>query len=244
MNSSASKPPNKLTLNEQLSYSLRRQYVDGFLFRTIPRSRVNESLLDIGGVKDQQRGRFDVTGFGLDVCAVNISRIKHIDLQADGLFLPIRNNSYDWVLCSELLEHVENPRGIIREAYRVLKAGGTLVITIPFLFRLHADPVDVGRYTPWFLKQHLENTGFADIHIEKQGLFWSVAADMLRGWMRFLVLSGRIRTRLGINVLSRLMGYFRRKALAFDEKPEHQDHDFFGRYVGGLGIQAKKPLVP
>jgi SAM-dependent methyltransferase len=230
-----------IPLDQQLSYSLRRQHVDEFLSRKILQANGEIPLLDIGGVKDEYRGKFKISDYRSNVCVLNISTTKQIDIRADASCLPIKDSSYGWVLCSEVLEHVGDPTRVIKEAYRVLKPGGYLVATVPFLFRLHADPVDIGRYSPWSLKQQLEVAGFSKIQIEKQGLFWSVAIDMLRDWLRFLVISKRVRMRLAINIYSRIVSYCRKRAIAFDARPSLQDHDFYGRYVGGFGIFAVKP---
>ncbi len=230
-----------LPFDQQLSYSLRRQHVDDFLTRTIVEEEARQSLLDVGGVKDQQRGKFSVPQSGFNVITVNISTEKNIDVRADAARLPVRPNSFEWVLCSEVLEHVEEPLRVVAEIFRVLRPGGNAVITVPFLFRLHADPVDIGRYTHWFWRQQLEKIGFRQITIEKQDLFWSVMVDMLREWFRYLVVSERFKSRLAINVFSRLIRRFRKAATAFDAKPAHQEHDFFGRYTSGFGIVATKP---
>lgn len=230
-----------LPLDQQLSYSLRRQHVDSFLARTVVATGSAQSLLDVGGVKDLQRGKFNVARSGFRVIAVNVSTEKNIDVRADAVRLPVPANSFEWVLCSEVLEHVNEPLRVMAEIFRVLRPGGKAVITAPFLFRLHADPLDVGRYTHWFWRQQLEEIGFGQITIEKQGLFWSVMVDMLREWFRYLVISERFKTRLALTIFSRLIRRFRNAATEFDAKPAYQEHDFFGRYTSGFGIVATKP---
>jgi SAM-dependent methyltransferase len=232
---------NDWTLEQQLSYSLRRQYVDGFLERSILKGDSDQVLLDVGGVKAQQRGEFDITAQGFKVITVNISTTKGLDIRADASRLPLTACSFDKVLCSEVLEHIDEPLTVIAEIFRVLQPGGSLIATVPFLFRLHADPVDNNRHTHWFWQHHLEKIGFSEIRIEKQGLFWSIATDMFREWLRYLVLGERVKTRLAINFFSRLVYRFRKAAINFDTKPTQQEHDFFGRYVGGFGILATKP---
>lgn len=57
---------------------------------------------------------------------------KRINLMAsDGLALPFRNESFNIIFCLEVLEHVNNPRLVIEEIYRILKKDGTFISTIP-----------------------------------------------------------------------------------------------------------------
>jgi ubiquinone/menaquinone biosynthesis C-methylase UbiE len=51
----------------------------------------------------------------------------------DAINLPFRENSFDKILCTEVIEHIENDSCFIEEAYRVLKVNGILVITTPNL---------------------------------------------------------------------------------------------------------------
>jgi len=55
--------------------------------------------------------------------------IKKVDLDREGL--PYAQAEFDLVTCSEVIEHLENYRALIREAARVLKPGGWLVLTTP-----------------------------------------------------------------------------------------------------------------
>ncbi len=77
---------------------------------------------------------------GLQVVGVDISyeQLKKGSLvtkrcQADACCLPFKADSFDYVLCSELLEHLASPGSCISEVYRILKDGGIAVITCPCL---------------------------------------------------------------------------------------------------------------
>jgi len=65
----------------------------------------------------------------------------------------IRNNSFDTILATEVLEHCHNPKKAVSEIYRILKKGGTAIISTPFLYPYHPDPKDYYRYTKDGLKE-------------------------------------------------------------------------------------------
>jgi SAM-dependent methyltransferase len=52
-------------------------------------------------------------------------------LQGDAFHLPFANESFDRVICSEVMEHVHDYRGAIRELARVAKPGARVAVTIP-----------------------------------------------------------------------------------------------------------------
>ncbi len=54
----------------------------------------------------------------------------------------IPDSRYDTVVCHQVLEHVRNPDRAMREFHRVLRAGGTLVLSVPHLSRRHELPRD------------------------------------------------------------------------------------------------------
>jgi len=68
--------------------------------------------------------------------------------------------SYDFVLCSEVLEHLPRPEAAIAEMARILKPSGQLLLSVPFLSRLHEEPHDYFRYTEHGLRALLERHEF------------------------------------------------------------------------------------
>jgi SAM-dependent methyltransferase len=68
---------------------------------------------------------------------------------------PVADATYDTVLCSEVLEHVPDPWSGLQEIRRVLRPGGVLLISVPFLARLHEEPHDYFRYTEHTLRYSL-----------------------------------------------------------------------------------------
>lgn len=91
--------------------------------------------------------------------------------------LPFRDNCVDIVLLFNVLEHIYNAKGLIKEISRVLKKGGCLYLYVPFLGHIHAAPFDYHRYTPTSLKKMLNEAGFSLIEFNiSYGIFKSVTA--------------------------------------------------------------------
>lgn len=85
----------------------------------------------------------DVEYVGLD-----ISPGSSVDiLIAPGLVWPVEAAVFDNVLVLQVLEHVEDLNFVLSEIYRVLKPGGSLLVSIPFLYNEHGSPDDFRRLT-------------------------------------------------------------------------------------------------
>ena len=77
--------------------------------------------------------------------------------------------SYDSAVCLQVLEHVPHPARAMAEIHRVLKPGGTLIVSAPHLSRLHEQPRDFYRYTEHGLRVLLDEAGFADVKVQPYG---------------------------------------------------------------------------
>lgn len=90
------------------------------------------------------------------------------DTRGDLLHLPFQDNSFDGVLLTEVLEHCEDPREGVREAYRVLKPGGLALVTSPFLWPWHGVE---GEYRDFWRFTHegwqLLLSPFSDVQISE-----------------------------------------------------------------------------
>lgn len=105
-----------------------------------------ENLLDIGcgdGTKTSMYAQ--ILGAevirGVDLSDESIKKaskqfpVKKVDMECDTL--PYQDESFDFVICDEVLEHLKNIFWALGEADRVLKTGGHLLITVPNLAALH-----------------------------------------------------------------------------------------------------------
>jgi SAM-dependent methyltransferase len=93
----------------------------------------------------------------------------------EGTRWPVGDASVDLILCTETLEHVPEPLTFLAEAYRCVKPGGQILITVPFAARWHFIPHDFWRLTPSGLERLLSAAGFTRITVHARGNALTVA---------------------------------------------------------------------
>jgi ubiquinone/menaquinone biosynthesis C-methylase UbiE len=83
--------------------------------------------------------------------------------------LPFKNDAFDLIIASNILEHLPNTREMLTECFRVLKPGGAIMGTVPFLARVHQKPYDFFRFTYYMLDKYLYDSGFRNIEVNSLG---------------------------------------------------------------------------
>lgn len=101
------------------------------------------------------------------------------DLVGSVLDLPVRSESVDAVICTQVLEHVPEPARGVAEMHRVLRPGGKLYVTVPQSWGLHYEPHDYFRFTKYGVAYLLERAGFRIRAIEQMGGLFSYAVVRL-----------------------------------------------------------------
>jgi SAM-dependent methyltransferase len=219
---------------------VRRFFVDEFYLRQVESLLSHALILDLGGHRHTKRGQFDINEYEFRVVTVNIVTDKGTTVQADAQYIPFGDGCFDVVFCSELLEHVPNPQVVLQEAHRVLRCGGMLLMTAPFLYRVHADPYDYGRYTAYYWRTVLTSAGFDAITIEPQGLFYSVLLDFWKQYLnnkRVPKFTGRVwRLFAG----SFFVFPWQRWALWYERQPRARENAFLSSFTTGYGVTAVK----
>ena len=89
------------------------------------------------------------------------------DIYYNGIALPFADNSFDSVLCTEVFEHVEQLDDVIIELYRVLKPGGRMIVTTPFMCVEHEMPYDFRRFTFNGLINFMKKNNFKILKAQK-----------------------------------------------------------------------------
>lgn len=106
--------------------------------------------------------------------------ISHIDIEADlNLPIPIESKYFDSILFTDVLEHIAEPEKLLSEARRMLRDGGVLIGTVPFLYRLHEEPHDYCRYTIHKLQRLALLSNFTVDFLEPYGQGTDVLFDVL-----------------------------------------------------------------
>jgi SAM-dependent methyltransferase len=128
-------------------------------------------ILDIGCGQSPYRyllNRVDTTYKGIDVAqAEDFDYINNDITVFDGKNIPFADDTFDAVICTEVMEHVYEHQALVDEIYRVCKPGAKGILTIPFSARYHYIPYDYYRYTPSAL-EHIFNK-FSVVEIAPRG---------------------------------------------------------------------------
>jgi SAM-dependent methyltransferase len=132
------------------------------------------TLLDIGcgeKWKSDLVGRYVERYVGVDH-ADTLHDQSAIDRIGSAYALPAVDGEFDCVLCTAVLEHLEEPEKALREAWRVLKPGGIALFTAPMIWHLHEEPRDFFRFTRYGLQYLFTKAGFELLEMKAVSGFW------------------------------------------------------------------------
>jgi len=175
-----------------------------FLDKLLNESRIllYGNVLDIGGKKDNKAGQFRPHNKNIISWKyVNIDPDTNPDFLVDAVSIPVTSGSIDSILLCETLEHVIDPAKVIREAHRLLKADGNLIVTMPFMTAVHAEPFDYQRWTNTKIDLELSMAGFININIKPMGGWIAIIYDVFRNELRCRIKKGSYKAKIMLKVL-------------------------------------------
>lgn len=128
-------------------------------------------VLDVGCGQSPYKfllNKSDTIYKGIDIADAANFDYENTDITPfDGENIPFADNTFDSLICTEVLEHVYNHQALVNEMYRVCKTGAKGIITIPFSARYHYIPYDFFRYTPAALEKIFSK--FSKVTVKPRG---------------------------------------------------------------------------
>jgi len=104
--------------------------------------------------------------------------VKEPDIYGDLASIPFVTECMDGVICIQVLEHVPDPTTVMSEISRILRPGGILLLSVPFIYPLHDEPYDFFRFTEHGLTRLVQQCGMEILELDAQGGFFSLAGEL------------------------------------------------------------------
>lgn len=192
-------------------YITRRQILLSVqnLSRMVP---PNSRVLDVGcGTKPYEKLFRTKQYIGIDIKNENRHGQKNVDEFFDGLKIPYKDGTFDVVFTTEVLEHTQYPEKLLDEMKRVLKRGGILFVSMPFVWPEHGTPFDFQRYTSFKHEQLLSKLNLKKISINHTtGVFGTcgqLLSDFYFGWISKAIFESKLRYGVQF-ILFRIVTFF------------------------------------
>lgn len=117
-----------------------------------------------------------------DYVGIDIYAGRKVDIVIHpGEHWPLEDRTFDVVLCTQVLEHTENLEYVLEEIDRVLKPGGRLIVTVPFIYNEHGAPNDYRRLSYYGAKQLFVDR-YEIIEARKHGAIGSTLGTLCLNW--------------------------------------------------------------
>ena len=121
-------------------------------------ANIKGRLLDVGCGNKPYKDLFTVSEYiGVEIAS---SQHSEADCFYNGKRFQFGDDAFDSIICNQVFEHVFNPDEFVEELRRVLKPGGCLLLTVPFVWDEHEQPNDYARYSSYGISFILGKHGF------------------------------------------------------------------------------------
>ncbi|MES3005121.1 MAG: class I SAM-dependent methyltransferase [Patescibacteria group bacterium] len=137
---------------------------------------IRGDVLDVGaGGNDRYSNHFKCSNY----TKMDVAEGPNVDVVGSAENIPFSDNNFDSVVCTQVFEHLARPHLCAKEIYRVLRAGGHDLVTVPQMNELHEEPYDFYRYTKFGLNQLFSDAGFTVVECKQRGGFFSTISQMV-----------------------------------------------------------------
>lgn len=191
-------------------------------------------VLDVGAGVGQYRSLFGHCAYKAQDFGREPQTLGHytrLDFESDILDVPTSDESFDLVLCTEVLEHVPEPIKAVHEMARILRPGGAMMLTAPLGCLLHQEPyIYYGGYTPYWYRRFLDEAGCDVVTIESNQGFFSLFSDHTQ-WFSNLIHPRETRKQPFHRRIVLLLLWLASRPMVRIAAP-------LGRWLDGLGLGA------
>jgi SAM-dependent methyltransferase len=145
-----------------------RRQLDIFLEKHASDARI----VDIGS------GNSSYNRFFPNRIAIDMDPARKPDIIGDAHALPFKDGEVEAILCTDVCEHLRDPRKAVSEMFRVLKKGGRVIFTTRFIFPIHDAPNDFWRFTKYGMQELFKD--FEIVELEPETTNFSSIAVLLQ----------------------------------------------------------------
>ena len=149
-----------MSLSKRIGRALSTKLTRVTLDRFVQAHATSARTLDIGA----QNGPY--AAFFPNRVALDVRQGRGVQILGDAQALGLAGDTFETVLCTEVLEHLPEPQRAVDEIFRVLKPGGTVLLTTRFLFPIHDAPHDYFRFTKYGLRHLLRRFDILELREE------------------------------------------------------------------------------
>ena len=131
-----------------------------------------------------------------------------IDIVSDITCIPVGNNVYDNILCTEVLEHVPHPDLAIAEFSRIIKPKGKLILTAPFCSLTHFAPYHFCTgFNKYWYNNVLKENGFEVIEMVSNGNYFTYLCQELNR-LSAMMKQYSIRGGITLHIIAKILSGF------------------------------------
>lgn len=166
---SARMSANDLKSRLKKSHPLFLSYI--YLYREIKRFfssfKSDEVIVDFGCGQKPYKAfiNSEIKYIGIDIDKSN----DKADIISSVYSVNLNDNSADYSVSFQVIEHLEKPQEMLSEMYRITKPGGKIMLTFPLSWELHEEPNDFFRYTHYGMFYLLNSVGFQNLKVVRLG---------------------------------------------------------------------------
>jgi len=208
----------------------RRLWLDTALEAFAPYMRGR--VVDVGGKRENKRGTFQPPEHQAQAWwYINLDLTTNPNVYADAGQLPLMGQSVDCVICTEVLEHLPHPERCVTEIHRLLRDGGLALVSVPFLYPVHADPYDYQRLTEDGLRNLFRD--FRTVNVYRMGGYTGVL-----GLMFELGVQGMEGNTPSIKLVRWAMKWISRWLCRYDLSTFGKESESWSKFTTGYFVYA------